>query len=195
MKIALIISKTLLVFLLSCFIFETSIQAQETQHVVAPECQGVAHGECNSQGYICRLVEHQSGGVATLQQSTNRCGPGSVGSSVLGGVRRPSSVNLFNVRTDGTGDGIGIVLFISNLLTLFTIIAGIWVMFNILRAAYMFISSAGDTGTYEKVRELLTTSVIGVTIIASAYILAGLIGWIIFGDPTFILRPTLSGAV
>jgi uncharacterized membrane-anchored protein len=50
-----------------------------------------------------------------------------------------------------------------------------------------------DAGVTEKVKEKITMTVIGLAIIAGSYILAGLIGLVMFGDASFIISPKLQG--
>lgn len=121
-------------------------------------------------------------------------------SSEIGGVKAPPGVARFDrsIINNGGDPGvqnIGIILFISNLLKVFTIIAGIWAMFNLIMGGYTFITSMSDAGAAEKVKTSITMTVIGIAIIAGAYIIAGLIGALMFGDPNFILQPELQGAI
>ncbi|MDQ5950948.1 MAG: hypothetical protein QG639_225 [Patescibacteria group bacterium] len=120
--------------------------------------------------------------------------------SEIGGVKAPPGVARFDrsIINNGGNAGtqnIGIILFISNLLKVFAIIAGIWAMFNLIMGGYVFITSAGDAGATEKVRTSITMTVIGLAIIAGGYIIAALVGALMFGDPNFILQPQLQGAL
>jgi len=154
----------------------------------------VSVGQCVNGKKCDYLIDPVGFPTDVIGKTTENCG-GGVGSSTLGGVSVPRGVISFNVAAGGINSGIGIIAFISNLLIIFTIIAGLWVLVNILRAANMFITGMGDPGTYQKVQELATMSGIGVAIIAGAYILAGLIGLVLFGDATYILNPKLDGAL
>lgn len=118
-------------------------------------------------------------------------------SSSIGGVRAPGAVRTLNraAGAGSSGNSIGIVLFISNLLRLFAVVAGIWAMFNMIMGGYTYITSMSDAGATEKVKQSMTMTVIGLSIIAGAYIIAALIGALMFGDPNFILRPELRGAL
>ncbi len=110
---------------------------------------------------------------------------------VFGEVTAPQGVAQYN---DAAGaSGIGLILFISNMIKFGAVIAGIWVLFNFITAGYEYITSAGDTGAHKKVQEKLTTSVIGLVLIVTAYTIAGLLGLIIFGDASYILNPKICG--
>lgn len=96
--------------------------------------------------------------------------------------------------TGASGADIGIIFFLSNLLVIMTVVAGIWSLFNILLAGLQYIGSSGDAGTHEKVRTYITNSVIGLILVAITYMMGGLIGFIFFGDAGFLLNPILPKA-
>jgi hypothetical protein len=111
--------------------------------------------------------------------------------SIIGSIEKPPGVAAFDNATGAGADGIGLLIFISNLIRIGTIIAGIWVMFNIVLAGWMYISGSGDSGQHAKVRDSITNSVLGLIVIVSAYTIAGLIGLLFFGDAAYFLNPTI----
>lgn len=116
---------------------------------------------------------------------------GDCGSAVIGGISAPQGVGSYNCST-GYCTNIGIFAFISVALRLFTIICGLFILFNFLIAGYTLIASAGNTQKYTDIRERLTFALIGLVIIVAAYMLAAMIGLIFFGSATFILNPDIS---
>lgn len=114
--------------------------------------------------------------------------PSSTGlDKVFGQVKEPPGVAAFN-----SGGNIGIIAFASVLIRTATIVAGVWVMINFILAGYTYITSQGDTGAHKKVQEKLTNSVLGLVLIVGSYTLTALISWLLFGDPGFILSPTIQ---
>jgi hypothetical protein len=114
--------------------------------------------------------------------------------SVIGKVTAPQGVDRFNrLAGGGNPDTIGLLLFLSYVLRVFTIVAGIWVMINFFIAAYDYINSGGNTQAHTKVKDRLTMSMIGLIIIVGSYTIAGIIGLVFFGDASFILNPVLQG--
>ena len=89
-------------------------------------------------------------------------------------------------------DGLG--LFISNILKLATLIAGLWVMINFITAGFLYISSTGDASVNEKVSKKLTSSISGLMIIVASYTIIGVISFIFFGDPAYIINLTFQAA-
>ena len=109
--------------------------------------------------------------------------------SVFGEVSPPPGVADY----DKAAGGIGLVLFLSNLIRIITIAGGVFVMANILYAGWIYISSSGDASAHEKVTNTVTYSVVGLAIIVGSYAAAALAGAIFFGDANFILSPTICG--
>ncbi len=108
---------------------------------------------------------------------------------IFGEVEAPPGVAAY----DAAADGIGLVLFLSNIIRIVTIVGGIFVMINILYAGWIYISSSGDAGAHKKVADTVTFSVMGLAIIVGSYAAAALAGLIFFGDAAFILTPTICG--
>ena len=122
-----------------------------------------------------------------LVQSDVECG-----SAIIGGVEAPYAVSEINSQAGGD---IGVIFFISRLINFANIIAGILVMINFVSAGFLYITGAGNTSANEKITEKMTWSILGILIIVSSYTLAAIIGLIFYNDPTFILTPTLTGAL
>lgn len=110
--------------------------------------------------------------------------------SVFGVIEAPQGVAQLN--TDG--GGIGVMLFISNMIKLATVIAGVWVLFNFIFAGFTYITS-NDSSAYAKIGEKLSMSVTGLVLIVASYTLIGIVSMIIFGDPTYIINPDIPTAI
>lgn len=158
-------------------------------------------GQCVG-GYKCtvkrqQLVKPPPDTPRTIRvlraDSSQPCSAGK-GQAVLGGIEIPVGVWIHTPIGLQTSESIGIVGFASVLLRIFTIICGLWFMFNVIFAGFLFISSSTDTATFGKVKDSLYFSLIGLFLLAIAYMVAGVIGTIFFGDAGFILNPTLTQA-
>ena len=112
--------------------------------------------------------------------------------SIFGKVEPPPGVKDYNANVSG-GNGIGILLFVSNLIRIFTVVAGLYVLINIFYAGFMYISSSGDSKAHTQAVGIFINSLIGLIIIVGAYALAGIIGLIFFGDATYIINPQICG--
>ncbi|MFH2118382.1 MAG: hypothetical protein ABII10_01450 [Candidatus Paceibacterota bacterium] len=110
--------------------------------------------------------------------------------SVFGTIEAPAGVDRYNAAAEG---GIGLIIFVSNLIRLATVIAGIWVMITFILAGWEYIISSGDSKGVTKAAAMMTNSLIGLALIVGAYTIAAIIGLILFGDATYIINPTLKG--
>lgn len=91
-----------------------------------------------------------------------------------------------------SGNG-GLVGFISNGIKLFIVAAGLYVLFNLLTAGLDFVTSEGDPKGAESAKAKIMNSLIGIVVIAGAFIATAIIGQILFGKYDAILNPTIYG--
>lgn len=108
---------------------------------------------------------------------------------IIGEINVPKGVNLIN---EDAGGGIGIVLFLSNLITFIIILGGIWAFMNLILAGLLYLTGGGKADTHSKVSSKFTMSIIGLILMIVAYTVAALVGLIFYGDPKFILEPTVT---
>jgi len=110
---------------------------------------------------------------------------------IVGSINVPKGVDLINKQT-GIEGGIGIILFISNMIKLFTMIGGVWIIINISLAAFTYITGGGKADSSTKVNSYVSMSVIGLLLMISAYAVAGIIGLVFYDNAGFILKPTID---
>ncbi|MEP7167332.1 MAG: hypothetical protein ABI758_05105 [Candidatus Woesebacteria bacterium] len=113
---------------------------------------------------------------------------------IFGTVSPPPGVAIFNAQAGGP-DGIGIVIFASNLIKVITIIAGLFGLFNIIGAGYTYLNSAGNAKATEQAMQQLSYSLIGLILIVGSFAITAIISFLLFGDATFILNPVIPTAV
>ncbi len=111
---------------------------------------------------------------------------------VFGTVAKPAGVAAFDTASGGS---IGIVLFFSNAIKIVTVVAGLIVFLNIIGAGLSIIGSSGDASATEKAKNQIVNSVLGLALIVVSYVIIALISLVLFGDPLYILNPTISGPV
>ncbi|MBI5358142.1 hypothetical protein HZB69_00730 [Candidatus Amesbacteria bacterium] len=92
----------------------------------------------------------------------------------------------------GLVNGGGLLVILNNLIKLAIVGAGIYAFWNIVLAGYGFLSSpeAKDIG---KAWSRIYQSMYGLLIVAGAFVLAAIFGWIIFKDPMALLAPKFYG--
>lgn len=124
------------------------------------EANGQNYGECTPPLKCVVQSEGQEGRVSW-------CQPASAGSvfDVFGKITLPPAI-----RNLGTGSA-AISLVLSNIVTLIFIAAGIVFLFMIVISAFQFITSGGDKEAVGKARGRLTWAIIGITILALAFVI------------------------
>lgn len=91
-----------------------------------------------------------------------------------------------------TGEMPGVVALINIVLRIIFIVAGVYALFNIIIAGMTFIGAGGDPKKVVQAWEKIWQSFLGLVIIVCSFLIAAIIGIILFGDPTYILNPKLT---
>ncbi|MFA4827267.1 MAG: hypothetical protein WC596_03420 [Candidatus Shapirobacteria bacterium] len=86
--------------------------------------------------------------------------------------------------------GAGLFLFISNLFKLAGFIGGLYMIFQFITAGYAYISANGDAKKIEAAWTKIWQSILGLVIISSAFIIAGVVGRL---TGINILKPIIYG--
>jgi len=104
--------------------------------------------------------------------------------------------NPFAQLAQGTnlasGDqGQGLIFLISNIVKLLMVLAGIYTFMNFILAGYQFLNAGGDAKKVALATEKIWQSTIGLIIVVMSIILIALISWIVFGNFTTIISPSI----
>lgn len=110
---------------------------------------------------------------------------GPSGQNPFGNVAPPPGVKEI---APGAG---GIISLLSTILKLLVVLGGIWALLNIIFAGYGFISAGGDPKAIEKAWAKIWQSMVGLLFIAGSFVIAAVIGQLIFGDAGAILNPKI----
>ena len=90
-----------------------------------------------------------------------------------------------------SADGSGLFAILGALVKFSIAIAGLYTFWNLIMAGYMFMSAGGDSKAVGKAWEKIWQSLIGLLIVAGSFVLAGVFGYLIFGDPTILITPQI----
>ncbi|MCW1949287.1 MAG: hypothetical protein KIH89_002455 [Candidatus Shapirobacteria bacterium] len=104
---------------------------------------------------------------------------------IFGNIESPVDNSYFN--TEG---GEGIFILISDILKMAGYIAGIFFLVQIILAGYAYISANGDPKKTEAAWAKIWQSLIGIIIVASAFIITSVVGLFLNID---FLNPTIYG--
>jgi len=107
-------------------------------------------------------------------------------SPIFGQITPPAAVARFGDPEKG------LLTFVSYLVRLAIIFAGLFVFINLILAGYQFISG-GDPQKINQGWQRIYMSLLGLIIVAASVLLTGVISLIFFGNAWAILSPTIIG--
>ncbi len=111
-------------------------------------------------------------------------------SGVVGNITNPLLPEVYKTPF---GENVGIILLFSNILSLVFVAAGIYALVNLIVAGFMYMQAGGDSKILAAAWARIWQSLLGLVIIVGSFALATLFSYIIFGDPSFILKPRIYG--
>lgn len=106
----------------------------------------------------------------------------------FGTVDPPPGVDQFPSLVSG-GPGV----FFTIILRTLVIGAGLYALINFILAGYAYLSAGGDSKKISDASEKITLSIIGLLIAAGSFVIAGIIGTLVFNDPGALLRIRIFG--
>ncbi|HZZ98952.1 MAG TPA: hypothetical protein VFG51_03395 [Candidatus Saccharimonadia bacterium] len=109
-----------------------------------------------------------------------------IAADFFGTIQPPAAIAAY-------GPNGGLITFGNNLLILAVIIGGVLTLFNVVQAGYIYLTAGTDTKAHEKVLNKITMSLWGMAIMILAPALMALFGFLFFKNPSFFLKPTISG--
>lgn len=107
-------------------------------------------------------------------------------SKLFGPIEAPEAIS--GVSED---PGIAIGILIQRGLQLLIVGAGIYALFNFVLAGYAFMSAGDDPKKVAGAWAKIWQTVMGLLFAAGAFVLAAIFGELIFGNPAFLLKPTI----
>ena len=106
------------------------------------------------------------------------------------GKIEPSLPLLQNSAIDDTGKLTGIMILVNSLLRIFFVVAGLWAFLNIILAGFGFMTAGGDPKKVSAATAKIWQTFVGIIIMVSSFLIAAIIGILLFQDATAILKPS-----
>lgn len=107
-------------------------------------------------------------------------------SNPFGAVPQPQGLSQF-----GNEPGVAIGRLIQFGLRTLIVVACVYAVFNLVLAGYSFMSAGDDSKKVAGAWAQIWQTMLGVSVAAGSFVLAGIFGQLIFGDWNFLLRPTI----
>ena len=107
---------------------------------------------------------------------------------IVGSIESPlSNTGYGSIQTGAVG------MFITNIIRLAFVGAGVYALFNFIIAGYNYMNASGDSKKLTEAWSRIWQSLLGLIIIVGSFAIASLFGYLIFGRADFILNPTIYG--
>lgn len=108
--------------------------------------------------------------------------------SIVGTVENPLPKAYQGVTS---AQGGGLILFLTNIIRLVFVVAGMFAFINLILAGFQFMSAGGDAKAVEKAWGKIWQSLVGLILVVGSFALAALFGYLLFGDAGYILNPKI----
>lgn len=107
-------------------------------------------------------------------------------SNPFGSVTLPAGLDKF-----GDEPGVAFGKLIQFALRGLIVVAGLYALFNLVLAGYAFMSAGDDAKKVAGAWAQIFQTILGLSVAAGSFVLAALFGQLLFGDPAFLLKPTI----
>lgn len=104
----------------------------------------------------------------------------------FGEVTMPVGLSKF-----GTDPGVAFGKLIQFGLRALVVGVGIYALFNLVLAGYSFMSAGDDSKKVSAAWSQISQTLIGLAFAAGAFVIAAIIGLLLFNNPGFLFRPTI----
>lgn len=109
-------------------------------------------------------------------------------SDIVGSIESPlANTGYGSIQSGAVG------MFITNIIRLAFVGAGIYALFNFIIAGYSYMNASGDSKKLSAAWDRIWQSLLGLVIIVGSFAIASLFGYLIFGRADYILNPTIYG--
>lgn len=113
---------------------------------------------------------------------------------IFGNITSPfSSSGAFSQASQYADISTGLPFFVSTIVRIITIVAGLWMFFNLIIAGMTYLSAQGSQEMTVKAWNMIWQSLVGLLIIVISFALTALISELLFGNPAAILQPMIFG--
>lgn len=110
---------------------------------------------------------------------------------VFGTIEPPEAVERYGLI--GDTESAGPIGFVSNIVILITVVAGVWSLVSILLAGFALVTADGDSKKVGEMTSKISNIFLGLLVMVAAPLITALIGLFFFGDAAYFLRPTIFG--
>lgn len=104
---------------------------------------------------------------------------------VFGNIQPPDALDRFGGYQEGPGKLLQLIM------TLIIMAGGIYALFNFLLAGYGFLGAGDNPKNVEAAWAKIYQTIIGLVFLVGAFLIAAIIGILVYGDPGALLNPSI----
>lgn len=112
---------------------------------------------------------------------------------IFGTVNPPYEGTYGGLSGGRIGPNFGLLLFLNNALRLIFVVGGLLFFFNLVFAGFQFLNAGGDPKAIEQAWNKILQSIIGLLIIVISFVIAAVIGVLMFGNASALLNVKIYG--
>lgn len=86
-----------------------------------------------------------------------------------------------------------LISFINKIITLLYVVSGLFVLINFILAGYGYLGANGDPQKIANAGNKILFSIIGLIFVAGSFVIAGVLGQVLFNNPQALIKPTFWG--
>ncbi len=101
--------------------------------------------------------------------------------------------NIDNPVTSYGDVNTGLPSFITNIVTVIFVAAGLYAFFNLMISGFTYITAGGDEKKIQAAMYSINMSLVGLIIMVGAAAVTGIVSFVLFGDAGAILSPVIKG--
>jgi len=87
----------------------------------------------------------------------------------------------------------GLTAFVTNIIKTLIVLGGVFAFVNLIIAGWQYLASNGDPKATAAAWSRIYMSIIGLVIMVASFIIAAIMGKLLFGDYMYILQPRIYG--
>ena len=115
--------------------------------------------------------------------------------NIFGTINQPPGVSTYCTNKGHASDvACGLIPFLSNIVKFIIVIGGLYAFFNIIMAGYGFLSAGDDPKKMAAAWAKIWQSLLGLLIVAGAFVITAIVSYLVFGNTTAILNPQIYTA-
>jgi len=110
---------------------------------------------------------------------------------IVGDIKPPEQLKQYGYNVIGSSSSTGLLGLVSNIIKMIMVVGGLWAFINLILAGLSYVTSGDNPDEIKKANDKMIKSLIGLVIMFGSFTIAGILGYILYGDATAIINPKI----